>query len=177
MEVNGDFDEVDFALPNQFASMQAAKEAQAEKKSKKNTKDTPKREIAKELPKKETPKPAKEQLQKSPKSTKPPPTPQPSTESPKVVKAKAPIPKTRDSGKKVEPPKEKREPRELKNLGTPEVKQQSRTKETRSGYKPAKDESPLPSKIVIKMGVSDTKIANNFSSKKFVNIVADYIKC
>jgi hypothetical protein len=147
MEVNGDFDEVDFTLPSQFASMQSAKEAQAEKKIKKNAKETPKRETAKEPAKKDTPKPAKEQVQKSPKISKQPPTPQPSTESPKVAKAKAPIPKTRDSGKKVEPPKEKREPRELKNLGTPEVKQQSRTKETRSGNKSSKEESPLPSNL------------------------------
>lgn len=153
MEINGEFDEIDFSLPSQFASMQSAKEAQAEKKSKKTVKDTPKRETAvKEPIKKDTPKPTKEQVQKSPKANKQPPTPQPSTESPKVVKAKAPIPKTRDSGKKVEPPKEKREPRELKNLGTPEVKQQSRIKETRSGNKSTKDESPLPSNLILKFG-------------------------
>jgi len=148
MESNGDYDEIDFSLPSQFLSLQQIKEALAvEKKSKKSVKETPKREVVKELVKKETPKPIKEQPQKTPKVTKQPPTPQPSSETPKVAKNKVVTPKTRDSGKKAEPSKEKREPRELKNLGTPEVKQQSRAKETRSGLKVAKEE--LPSKSIL----------------------------
>ncbi|XP_059471190.1 uncharacterized protein LOC132194119 [Neocloeon triangulifer] len=164
MESPIEYEEVDFSLPSEFASLQKLKEeTTVEKKSKKGVKEkeTPKREPpTKEPTKKETPKPAKETPQKTQKPVKHSSTPQQpaSTETPKSVKNKLVIvPKKKDSTKKAETPKEKKEPRELKNLGTPDVKQQSRSKETRSGVKPTKEESPIPTRRSLSTTMAGTK--------------------
>ncbi|CAB3385288.1 Hypothetical predicted protein [Cloeon dipterum] len=161
MEPPSEFNEEEFCLPSDFAALMLLKEQSTpvEKKAKsKVAKEALKRDqLSKEavvIVRKEVIKTARESPKTQAKAVVKTPQPQAAVvETIKGAKAKAgSTPKTRDSAKKSEVAvKEKREPRELKNLGTPEVKSQpSRSKETRSsGVKSTKEESPIPSNLKI----------------------------